>query len=192
LGFIQPPPTSCIIAKNNTLYLEASNREQRIAKRSVNLERSYYPDNKNEYLEIASNVVFERLRRSTSDKDVSASRRKSNSPNAFEASGDENIDKNNVQVFGRDSKGDRVERRASTTDESNSMEDLKGKSTLDDDAKTIDLETLREKNRPADILEYKRFMKVHSRFHVFILFNRAILFVTTFVTDLYIFRSVED
>jgi len=72
------------------------------------------------------------------------------------------------------------------------MEDLKGKSTLDDDAKTIDLETLREKNRPADILEYKRFMKVHSRFHVFILFNRAILFVTTFVTDLYIFRSVED
>jgi len=162
LGFIQPPPTSCIVAKNDTLYLEASNREQRIAKRSVNIERPYHPDNKNEYLEVASNVVFERLRRSADDTDVSANTRKSNSPNTFAAS---DIDENNVAgSIRRDLKGDRIAREAFAMDESNMEQHVKRESVYDDaDAKTIDLETLREKNRPADILEYKRFMKVHTR-----------------------------
>lgn len=161
LGFVQPPPTSCMIRVNDTPYLEASNREQRM-KRSTDHDELYYSDEKDEYLEVASNVVFERLRRNTDDNEISdppkeAGARETNSVRDVENDG------------AYHSKYNRLKRQAPTTDDSN-VEDLKYKqlvfedNTGNSDAKTIDLETLQAKNRPADVLEYKRFMKVHAFF----------------------------
>ncbi|XP_012532666.1 major facilitator superfamily domain-containing protein 6 isoform X2 [Monomorium pharaonis] len=133
LGFIQPPPTSCMAGNETSYYLEASNKEQRIVKRSTDLDELYYPENKEEYLEIASNVVFERLRR--------------------------NFDNGGSVAY--DLKNNRVRRQTSVTDKSDVGElKYKSLSESDDDADTrgIDLETLQKKNRPADVLEYKRFM----------------------------------
>lgn len=179
LGFVQPPPTSCMVKVNDTPYIEASSREQR-AKRSMDLDEFYYHENKNDYLEVASNVVFERLRRDINDNEVFDHTKKSNLKsdlkeiNTFEIP--YNIEENNVGGFENSIpnnnivhylKSSRVRRQATLTDESN-IKDLEYKQTVFEDktdnldAKTIDLETLQQKNRPADILEYKRFMKVHT------------------------------
>ncbi|XP_014478454.1 PREDICTED: major facilitator superfamily domain-containing protein 6 isoform X2 [Dinoponera quadriceps] len=172
LGFIQPPPTSCIVpGVNNTFYLEASNsREQRIVKRSTDLDELYYPVNEDEYLEVASNVVFERLRRNTDDNEIYDHAKRPDLLREVSRLGTSyDIEGNGVRAFDNDAslaydlKSNRVRRQAATTDESD-VEDLRYKQLVfenngDPDAKTIDLEALQEKNRPADVLEYKRFMK---------------------------------
>lgn len=172
LGFIQPPPTSCMVTKINESYLDASNREQRIVKRSTDLEELYYPENKEEYLEVASNVVFERLRRNTEDNEIFDYVKKPN-PKEFSAFGlSYDIERNGVRDFDNgnsiayDLRNNRVKRQTSATDKGD-IEDLKHKllsESNDGDANAgrIDLETLQKKNRPADVLEYKRFMKVQS------------------------------
>ncbi|XP_076242019.1 major facilitator superfamily domain-containing protein 6 jef isoform X2 [Calliopsis andreniformis] len=145
LGFIQPPATSCMVLRNNTVYLEASGPEQRIVKRSVDLE-DYYHQHDDSCLEVAANVVFERLRKG----DQSTLIIRTQKDRSHEG---ENYDLNN----------NRVRREVSTTEE-NPVEDLKYKQLVfedtssDPEAKTIDFETLQRKNRPADILEYKRFL----------------------------------
>lgn len=169
LGFIQPPPTSCLVIENKTFYLRASNIEQRIVKRSADLDELYYPVPEEEEEEIASNVVFERLRRSTDDNEIYDHVKRLDplrEVGMLETSYD--IEGNGVRAFDNvayDLKSNRVRRQAATTDESN-VEDLRYKQLVfennDSDAKTIDLEALQEKNRPADVLEYKRFMKVRA------------------------------
>ncbi|XP_025155037.1 major facilitator superfamily domain-containing protein 6 isoform X2 [Harpegnathos saltator] len=174
LGFIQPPPTSCIVHANNSAYLEAFNKEQRIVKRSTDLDELYYPVNENEYLEVASNVVFERLRRSTDDNEIYDHQyvRRSDPLKEVSMLGKSyDIEGNGVRAFDNDVsvtydlKSNRVRRQAAaaTTEDSN-VEDLRYKQLVfenngDTDPTTIDLEALQEKNRPADVLEYKRFMK---------------------------------
>ncbi|XP_076678331.1 major facilitator superfamily domain-containing protein 6 jef isoform X3 [Andrena cerasifolii] len=146
LGFIQPPATSCMVLRNKTLYLEASSPQQRIVKRSASMD-DFYHRNDDDCLEVAANVVFERLRK---DEDTSTNNVQQN---ARDSSEKENYDHNN----------NRVRREVSTTEE-NPVEDLKYKQLVfeddadDPEAKTIDFETLQRKNRPADVLEYKRFL----------------------------------
>lgn len=172
LGFVQPPPTSCMVRSNDTYYLEASSREQRIVKRSTDLDELYYPE-KEEYLEVASNVVFERLRRSTDDNEILDYTKKPNSlkeTNMFETSFD--IVKNDITSFDNDGsiaydlETNRVKRQLSRTYKNNigNLRYLIHEDNVDSDSKTIDLETLQKNNRPADILEYKHFMKVYIFF----------------------------
>lgn len=137
----------------------------------------YYPVNEDEYLEVASNVVFERLRRNTDDNEIYDHAKRPDPLREVSMLGATyDIEGNGVRTFDNDVhfsydlKSNRVRRQAATTDESN-VEDLRYKQLVfenngESDAKTIDLEALQEKNRPADILEYKRFMKVraHARF----------------------------
>lgn len=164
LGFVQPPPTSCMVRANETPYLEASNREQRIVKRSTDLDELYYPENKEEYLEVASNVVFERLRRSTDDNEIFDYMQK---PKDFSVFGSYDIERNSVRDFDNggstmyDLRNNRVRRQTSVTDKDD-LEDLDSESNVNDENRGIDLETLQKQNRPADILEYKRFMKVQT------------------------------
>lgn len=147
-------------------YLVASNRELRIVKRSTKLEELYYPENKEEYLEVASNVVFERLRRSTDDNEIFDYMKKPK-PKEFSTFGSYDIERNDVTDFDNiayDLRNNRVRRQTSVTDKGD-VGELKYKllSESDDaDARGIDLEALQEKNRPADVLEYKRFMKVQT------------------------------
>ncbi|KMQ92798.1 major facilitator superfamily domain-containing protein 6-like isoform x1 protein [Lasius niger] len=168
LGFVQPPPTSCMVISNDTYYLEASSKEQRIVKRSTDLDELYYPENKEEYLEVASNVVFERLRRSTDDNEILDYTKKPNSlkeTKMFKTSFD-NV-KNDITSFDNDGsiaydlENNRVKRQISRTNKNNigNLRYLRNEDDVDSDSKTIDLETLQEKNRPADILGYKHFMK---------------------------------
>lgn len=164
LGFVQPPPTSCMIRKNDTPYLAASNREQRIVKRSID-DELYYPEHKEEFLEVASNVVFERLRRNTDDNEIFDYVKK---PKKFSASGSyDDIKRNGDKDFDNggstmyDLRNNRVRRQTST--DKDDVGDLGSLSESSDvNARGIDLEMLQKKNRPADVLEYKRFMKVQT------------------------------
>lgn len=67
LGFIQPPVTTCMIQKNNSFFLEtpANLKGPRIVKRSIDNKYSTATDS--DYLEVAANVVFQRLRRNVDD-----------------------------------------------------------------------------------------------------------------------------
>ncbi|XP_020288073.1 major facilitator superfamily domain-containing protein 6 isoform X2 [Pseudomyrmex gracilis] len=161
LGFIQPPPTSCMVKSNNNTayYLEASNREQRIVKRSTDLDELYYRENKDEYLEVASNVVFERLRRNTDNNELTESTKK---PSLLR----ENETGKKVDAGDLDNdklRKNRVKKQTPVLEkESDNRDDtsVSEENVNDPYAKTmVDLETLREKNRPADLLEYKHFLK---------------------------------
>lgn len=166
-----------MVISNDTFYLEASSREQRIVKRSTDLDELYYPENKEEYLEVASNVVFERLRRSTDDNEILDYTKKPNSlkeTKMFKTSFD-NV-KNDITSFDNDGsiaydlENNRVKRQISRTNKNNigNLRYLRNEDDVDSDSKTIDLETLQEKNRPADILGYKHFMKVYIFFPMYI------------------------
>ncbi|XP_031825774.1 major facilitator superfamily domain-containing protein 6 jef isoform X2 [Nomia melanderi] len=154
LGFIQPPATSCMVLKNNTVYLLASNPDRRIVKRSPSLDE-FHHRNDDDCLEVADNVVFESLRKDE-DIQVPAIRQrlvKITRKTKNEASHEPYNDHNNNRV-----------RRETATTEDSPVEDLKYKQLVfedtetDPEAKTIDFETLQRRNRPADILEYKRFL----------------------------------
>ncbi|XP_024886144.1 major facilitator superfamily domain-containing protein 6 isoform X1 [Temnothorax curvispinosus] len=160
LGFIQPPPTSCVVSNDSSYYLEASNKEQRIVKRSTNLDELYYPKNKEEYLEVASNVVFERLRRSTDDNEILDYMKKPKEFGFYDIERNDVIDFDNDGSTMYDLRNNRVRRQTSVTDKGD-VENLGYKSLSEsnvDDAGGIDFETLQRKNRPADVSEYKRFM----------------------------------
>lgn len=160
LGFIQPPSTSCMVRINETSYLDASNKEQRIVKRSIDVDKLYYSKNKEEYLEVASNVVFERLRRSTDDNEIFDYMKKPK-PKELNAFGSYDIETNDVTDFDSVAYNLRNNRVRRQTDKGGELKyKLLSESDDDADARGIDLETLRKKNRPADVLEYKRFMNV--------------------------------
>lgn len=172
LGFIQPPPTSCMVRSSNnsliTYYLEASNREQRIVKRSTDLDE-YYHENKDEYLEVASNVVFERLRRNTDNNELSDSTKKPTS--LLREDDDTSFNDMERKIDARDLDNDnlrknRVRKQTPVAEEeSDNRDTLVSEENVNDPyAKTIDLETLQENNRPADLLEYKHFLKVKNAF----------------------------
>ncbi|XP_076165616.1 major facilitator superfamily domain-containing protein 6 jef isoform X2 [Ptiloglossa arizonensis] len=153
LGFIQPPTTSCMVLRNGSVYLAVFNPQQRIVKRSVNLDE-FYHRNDDECLEVAENVVFERLRKDNVDDGLESARRSRSRKNRDGSMDNvaENVKDNN-----------RFRRETPTTEES-PVEDLKYKQLVFEDntnnpeAKTIDFETLQRRNRPADVLEYKRFL----------------------------------
>lgn len=157
LGFIQPPTTSCMVLRNGSVYLAVFNPQQRIVKRSVNLDE-FYHRNDDECLEVAENVVFERLRKDNVDDGLESARRSRSRKNRDGSMDNvaENVKDNN-----------RFRRETPTTEES-PVEDLKYKQLVFEDntnnpeAKTIDFETLQRRNRPADVLEYKRFLNVSS------------------------------
>ncbi|XP_017889628.1 major facilitator superfamily domain-containing protein 6 isoform X2 [Ceratina calcarata] len=148
LAFMQPPATSCLVVRNNTAYLEPPNPKTRIVKRSTNLD-DFYHQNDGECLEIAENVVFERLRKGDKlDPLITPSLQRTK-------------DTANVQV-NHDTNRVRRETYDTSTTEDSPVENLHYKQLVfeenDPEAKTIDFETLQRKNRPADILEYKRFL----------------------------------
>ncbi|CAL7938395.1 unnamed protein product [Xylocopa violacea] len=152
LAFMQPPATSCIVMRNNTEYLVSPNPKT-IVKRSTTLD-DFYHQNDEECLEVAENVVFERLRKDSKLDPLTAlnlQRNKGTLTNDVQ----ENYDVNNNRVR-------RETREETATTEDSPVEDLKYKQLVfeenDPEAKTIDFETLQRKNRPADILEYKRFL----------------------------------
>ncbi|CAG5075334.1 Similar to MFSD6: Major facilitator superfamily domain-containing protein 6 (Homo sapiens) [Cotesia congregata] len=145
LGFAQPPATSCIVEKNGTWRLEVPEVPGR-SKRSVD-NKDYHQennhDNEEENLEVAANVVFERLRRSADDdKVIKKLHTRSNR-------------------MRRDSNA-----ASSTTSGSGDNTNLKYKQFVPQDApendpmaKEIDFRVIAKQNRPADVLEYKRFLK---------------------------------
>ncbi|KAG8040362.1 hypothetical protein G9C98_000933 [Cotesia typhae] len=145
LGFAQPPATSCIVEKNGTWRLEVPEVPGR-SKRSVD-NKDYHQENNHENeeenLEVAANVVFERLRRSADDdKVIKKLHTRSNR-------------------MRRDSNA-----ASSTTSGSGDNTDLKYKQFVPQDApendpmaKEIDFRVIAKQNRPADVLEYKRFLK---------------------------------
>ncbi|XP_016909766.2 major facilitator superfamily domain-containing protein 6 isoform X1 [Apis cerana] len=150
LAFMQPPATSCMVRRNSTEWLEAPNPKTRIVKRSTSLE-DFYRQNDEECLEIADNVVFERLRKNTNLDPLTALRSQTRKEHKSVQKG--NYDNNRYR---------RETRQGSITTEDSPVEDLKYKQLVfeenDPEAKTIDFETLQRKNRPADVLEYKRFL----------------------------------
>lgn len=157
-----------MIRKNDTPYLDASNKEHGIVKRSTDLDELYHPENKEEYLEVASNVVFERLRRSTDDNEIFDYMK--NTKEFGSVFGSYDIERNNVRDFDDsgstmyDLKNNRVRRQTSVTDKGD-MGDLGSlsESNVDDvNARGIDLEMFLKKNRPADVQEYKLFLKVQT------------------------------
>lgn len=155
LAFMQPPATSCMVVRNSTVYLEAPNPKTRIAKRSISLE-DFYHQNDEECLEIADNVVFERLRKDSKlDPLVAPRLHRNKGPPVKNAQKNYSLDNNRVR---RDTE------EVATTTEDSPVEDLKYKQLVfeenNPEAKTIDFETLQRKNRPADVLEYKRFLNV--------------------------------
>ncbi|XP_071866391.1 major facilitator superfamily domain-containing protein 6 jef isoform X2 [Bombus fervidus] len=153
LAFMQPPATSCWVIRNNTPYLEPPNPKLRIVKRSANLN-DFYHRNDEECLEIADNVVFERLRKDNKLNPLAALVLQMNKGTMNDVR--ENYDLNNDRVRRETQEG------TSTSTEESPVEDLKYKQLVfeenDPEAKTIDFETLQRKNRPADVLEYKRFL----------------------------------
>lgn len=154
---MQPPATSCWVIRNNTPYLEPPNPKLRIVKRSANLD-DFYHRNDEECLEIADNVVFERLRKDSKLNPLAALSVQMNKGTMNDVR--ENYDLNNDRVRRETQEG------TSTSTEESPVEDLKYKQLVfeenDPEAKTIDFETLQRKNRPADVLEYKRFLNVSS------------------------------
>ena len=148
LAFMQPPATSCLVIRNGTAYLEAPNPKTRIVKRSATLD-DFYHQNDEECLEIADNVVFERLRKDSKLDPLAALSLQNNRGRL------NNYDSNRLR---------RETQVETTTTEDSPVEDLKYKQLVfdenDPEAKTIDFETLQRKNRPADVLEYKRFLNV--------------------------------
>ena len=108
--------------------------------------------------EIADNVVFEMLRKS----------KKINLLAALNLLMDKDKTKNVYEFYYPDNHRIRRETQegTSTSTEESLVEDLKYKQLVfeenDPEAKTIDFETLQRKNRPADVLEYKRFLNVSS------------------------------
>ncbi|KAL0126821.1 hypothetical protein PUN28_005292 [Cardiocondyla obscurior] len=160
LGFIQPPPTSCmVITSNDTYLLEASSREQRIVKRSTDQDVLYFPEDKEKYLEVASNVVFERLRRNTDDNEVLDYVKKPQEfSEPYDTERNDVIDFNDGSIM-YDLKYNRVRRQTSVTEKPDAGgRGLLSESNVDANAGGIDFEMLQKKNRPADVLEYKRFM----------------------------------
>ena len=174
LAFMQPPATSCMVRRNSTEWLEAPNPKTRIVKRSTSLE-DFYRQNDEECLEIADNVVFERLRKDTNLDPLMALRSQTRKEHKSVQKG--NYDNNRYR---------RETRQGSITTEDSPVEDLKYKQLVfeenDPEAKTIDFETLQRKNRPADVLEYKRFLNVS-----FLLFE-----VSVFIFERGIFLEEEE
>ncbi|OAD54077.1 Major facilitator superfamily domain-containing protein 6 [Eufriesea mexicana] len=153
LAFMQPPATSCMVVRNSTVYLEAPNPKTRIVKRSTSLE-DFYHQNDEECLEIADNVVFERLRKDSKLDPLIAPRlHRNKGPPVKNVQKNYSLDNNRVR---------RNTEEVATTTEESPVEDLKYKQLVfeenNPEAKTIDFETLQRKNRPADVLEYKRFL----------------------------------
>lgn len=152
LAFMQPPATSCMVRRNSTEWLEAPNPKTRIVKRSTSLE-DFYRQNDEECLEVAENVVFERLRKDADLDPLTALRSQTRKEHESSKGNYESKDR-----FRRET------RQGSITTEDSPVEDLKYKQLVfeenDPEAKTIDFETLQRKNRPADVLEYKRFLNV--------------------------------
>ncbi|XP_012143977.1 major facilitator superfamily domain-containing protein 6 jef [Megachile rotundata] len=164
LAFMQPPATSCVVVRNRTAYLVSPNPKTRIVKRSTNLDEFYHRDD-SQCLEVAENVVFERLRKDDGATDslnkLLLQRNKTSSTDNVEKNDRTSIHKENEDAVNR------VRREVSvdtTTTEESPIEDLKYKQLVfeedadDPEAKTIDFETLQRRNRPADVLEYKRFL----------------------------------
>ncbi|XP_048516352.1 major facilitator superfamily domain-containing protein 6 isoform X3 [Athalia rosae] len=163
LGFIQPPATSCMTRENNTLYLRIPEPDTRIGKRSINMQSYYLPDDDMTDLEVAENVVFERIRRNVDDEEPD----RSDYTNVKRALQSYNYENNEVDelMSPYDLQGNRVKREAPVDVGDAVMEDLEYKQFIenselqDPTAQVVDLKSLERKNRPADVLEYKRFLK---------------------------------
>lgn len=157
-----------MVKENSTSFLKASSPGQRIVKRSIDLDECYHAPTEDEYLEVAANVVFERLRRNADDNEIIDGQANGD---VIEQNKIKRIDDNNNgearKVY--DLENNRVrKRRAPSNEENTSSGDLRYEQLVfeddasDPNAKIIDFEALQRKNRPADVLEYKRFLKVSN------------------------------
>ncbi|KOC63661.1 Major facilitator superfamily domain-containing protein 6 [Habropoda laboriosa] len=174
LAFMQPPATSCLVARNQSVYLEYPNPQMRIIKRSTSLE-DFYHRNDDECLEVAENVVFKRIRKDDDslnpDTNINFLRNKGTLTSNIQR--DYDLNNNRIRREIQDESTTTTASTttttttttsvtATTTTEESPVEDLKYKQLVfeenNPEAKTIDFETLQRKNRPADVLEYKRFL----------------------------------
>lgn len=120
-----------------------------------------------EYLEVADNVVFERLRQSTTEDN---NERESGKAEKKTTVGKHQVVRTNRHDTRFETKRVRRQSPNEQTDSSSAAEskDLKYKQYIIDDglddstARTIDFSSIAKQNRPADVLEYKRFLKVSN------------------------------
>ncbi|KAF7997037.1 hypothetical protein HCN44_005314 [Aphidius gifuensis] len=151
LGFFQPPGAKCMVWRNNSYWLDDAGQPVTRIKRSIDNNQFYEAINDEDDgdLEVAANVVFERMRRSTDDDDVN---------DDF----DDNshiYNKHENKIF-RIQRSNRIQRQ--TQQNSDGVDDLSSKQNndqTDSSAKDIDFRSIAKSNRPADVLEYKRFLK---------------------------------
>ena len=170
LGFIQPPVTTCMIQKNSSCYLAApvNSKGPRIVKRSINNDEFSAATEDTDYLEVAANVVFERLRRSADDHLLvyqhslplgGTSYNLNKLPPLSELVAEASNYKQGLQ--------DKIKRQAPSQSPDNDSTNLRYEQFIvddatDDTAHGIDIDSIAQKNRPADVLEYKRFLKVST------------------------------
>ncbi|XP_033218871.1 major facilitator superfamily domain-containing protein 6-A isoform X3 [Belonocnema kinseyi] len=166
LGFIQPPVTTCMIEKNYSYYLSAPEnlKGPRIVKRSINNDELSSATEDTDYLEVAANVVFERVRRNVDDHLLvhhslplgGTSYHLSKLPTLSELVAEASNYKQGLQ--------DRRTRQVRSPIPDNDSTNLRYEHFIVDDAADntdhgIDIDTIVRKNRPADVLEYKHFLK---------------------------------
>ncbi|XP_063979164.1 major facilitator superfamily domain-containing protein 6 isoform X2 [Diachasmimorpha longicaudata] len=149
IGFAQPPPTTCMEWSNNSEWLAVPKTGTR-SKRYVDLDDFYQPqDSNDEDLEVAANVVFGRMRRDTDYADEKSGR------SYYDLTGNEVSRRRTEHRL----KSKRVRRQADTTDLKYKQFVPEGGVADDPATKAIDFGTIAKSNRPADVLEYKRFLR---------------------------------
>ena len=148
--------------RNNTNWLDIPDSGQRI-KRSAD-PNEYYQSSRSEdgeYLEVAANVVFERLRRSTDDNEIydKTGKLMTDSRATYDLVGNEVV-RSDIDYYSA-YETNRVRRQAPASADESSR-DLNYKQLVFDEptAQTVDFHSIAKQNRPADVLEYKRFLKV--------------------------------
>lgn len=137
-----------MVWRNNSYWLDDAGQPVTRIKRSIDNNQFYEAINDEDDgdLEVAANVVFERMRRSTDDNDIDDSSHIYN--------------KHENRIF-KIQRSNRIQRQ--TQQNSDDVDDPYSKQNddqTDSSAKDIDFRSIAKSNRPADVLEYKRFLKV--------------------------------
>lgn len=156
------------IGPNNTKWLTAIERGPRLRKRSVDIQNYYLSDDDLTDLETADNVVFERLRRDVENADDDGGKLSEEIRSDVKYGLGYNLENNEINEARSpyDIETNRVKRETPLDPEDGIIEDLEYKQFIEEtearnpSAQVVDLKSLERRNRPADVLEYKRFLKV--------------------------------
>ena len=155
-----------MVLRNDSYYLEPPKNAKgpRIVKRSINNDEFRPATEDTDYLEVAANVVFERLRRNVDDHLLihhslplgGTSYNLNKLPPLSELVAEASNYKEGLH--------DKFKRQTPSQSSDNESTNLRYEQFIvddatDDTASGIDMDALVQKNRPADVLEYKRFLK---------------------------------